>query len=85
MINIGTWLLGPTTMVPLLTRTESCSFPEQSDIIMTNLLSQFGLTRDGQDAAGAQHMSNQQSDDEGYTQMRNAIKVSYHACAHPFL
>jgi hypothetical protein len=49
------------------------SYPEQSDIIMTNLMFQFGLARDGQDSArGAR--PNQQSDDEAYARMRESIK-----------
>jgi hypothetical protein len=49
------------------------SYPEQNDIIMTNLMFQFGLTRDGQDSArGAR--PNQQGDDEAYARMRESIK-----------
>jgi ankyrin repeat protein len=49
------------------------SYPEQNDIIMTNLLFQFGLTRDGQDTARGTR-PNQQSDDEAYLQLRESIK-----------
>jgi hypothetical protein len=49
------------------------SYPEQNDIIMTNLLFQFGLTRDGQEASRGSR-PNQQSDDESFLQMRESIK-----------
>jgi ankyrin repeat protein len=47
------------------------SYPEQSDIIMTNLLFQFGLTRDGQDTARGTRPN---QDDEAYLQLRESIK-----------
>ena len=53
--------------------TVMLSYPEQSDIIMTNLLFQFGLTRNGEESAIAGR-SNPQGDDEGFQQMRQSIK-----------
>lgn len=53
--------------------TVMLSYPEQSDIIMTNLLFQFGLTRDGEESTYGGR-PNQQGDDEGFQQMRQSIK-----------
>jgi hypothetical protein len=50
------------------------SFPDQHDIIMTNILTQFGLTRDGEDAAGSKQNG---KGDDGVAQMRDEIKVRY--------
>lgn len=52
------------------------SFPEQNDIIMTNLLCQYSLTRDGEDTGGG----GGGQDDEAQAQMREDIKV--HSCRH---
>lgn len=49
------------------------SYPEQSDIIMTNLLLQFGLTRDGEESARGGR-AGQQGDEEGYARRRESIK-----------
>jgi hypothetical protein len=49
------------------------SFPEQNDIIMTNLLCQYGLTRDGEDTAGG----GGGQDDEAHAQMREDIRVLF--------
>ena len=49
------------------------SYPEQSDIIMTNLLLQFGLTRDGEESARGVRLG-QQGDEEGYARMRESIR-----------
>lgn len=48
-------------------------YPEQNDIILTNLLYQYGLTRDGDDIGNA-HVD-QGNVDEGFTELRSAIKV----------
>lgn len=48
-------------------------YPEQSDVVLTNMLSQFGLTRTGNDTGAT--ASDQQADAEGYTHLRGAIKV----------
>ena len=48
------------------------SYPEQNDIILTNLLNCYGLTRDGQESA----MGNSAGQgDEGVLQMREELKV----------
>eukprot|EP00892_Ulva_mutabilis_P004253 jgi/Ulvmu1/219/UM001_0223.1 len=47
-------------------------YPEQSDIILTNTLMQHGLTRDGDDI-GVKGFD-QHADEEGYVQLRGAIK-----------
>jgi hypothetical protein len=49
------------------------SFPEQNDIIMTNLLCQYGLTRDGEDTTGG----GGGQDDEAHAQMREDIRVLF--------
>lgn len=48
-------------------------YPEQSDIILTNILVQYGLTRDGEDL-GVKGFD-QHADEDGYVQLRGAIKV----------
>lgn len=48
-------------------------YPEQSDVVLTNMLLQFGLTRTGDDMDAT--ASDHQADAEGYTQLRGAIKV----------
>jgi hypothetical protein len=50
------------------------NYREQNDIIMTNLLLQYGLTRDGEDTAGGS-ATMKQKDDEGQIKMREGIKV----------
>jgi hypothetical protein len=46
------------------------SYPEQNDIILTNLLQQYGLSRDGGDAVGAAAQG-----DESMQEMREELKV----------
>jgi hypothetical protein len=53
------------------------SFPDQHDIILTNLLLQYGLTRDGEEAAGATQASR---GEDAAAQMRDEIKVSFSWC-----
>lgn len=55
-------------------------YPEHSDIIHTNMLMQFGLDRNGDDlrTTSTEH----QSDDEGYAQLRGAIKAWTHSLYH---
>lgn len=48
------------------------SYPEQNDIIMTNMLSQYGLTRDGEDTGGGAAV---QGDDEASAKLREDIMV----------
>lgn len=48
------------------------AYPEQNDIIMTNMLSQYGLTRDGEDTGTG---AAAQGDDEASAQMREDIIV----------
>lgn len=50
------------------------NYPEQNDIIMTNVLLQFGLNREGEDTAGGS-ATMKQKDDEGQIKMREAIKA----------
>jgi hypothetical protein len=47
-------------------------YPEHNDIIMTNLLYQYGLIREGSDTGHARAGG---SDEESYAQLRSAIKV----------
>ena len=50
------------------------NYPEQSDVIITSLLYQYGLTRDGEEsdkAAGRKPGG----DDDSYVMLRAAIKV----------
>lgn len=49
-------------------------YPEQSDIILTNLLYQHGLSRDGHDV-GQLTRNVDLSDDEGYAKLRSDIKA----------
>jgi len=49
------------------------NYPEQSDIILTNSLLQYGLTRDGDDI-GVKGFD-QHSDEDAYVQLRVSIKV----------
>lgn len=48
------------------------AYPEQNDIIMTNMLLQYGLTRDGDDTGGG---AATQGEDEASAQMREDIIV----------
>lgn len=49
------------------------AYPEQNDIIMTNMLLQYGLTRDGDDTGGG--AAAQGGEDEASAQMREDIIV----------
>lgn len=48
-------------------------YPEHSDIILTNMLVQFGLDRNGSNLDTT--IVDQQADDDGYAQLRGAIQV----------
>lgn len=50
------------------------AYPEQNDIIMTNMLSQYGLTRDGEDTGGGAAV---QGDDDTSAQLREDIMVCF--------
>lgn len=50
------------------------TYPDQLDILLTSLLLQYGLTRDGEDAGTAQSAQN---DDSSIASMRDAIKVVF--------
>jgi hypothetical protein len=47
------------------------AYPEQNDIIMTNMLLQYGLSRDGDDLGGGAAAT--QGEDEAFAQMREDI------------
>jgi hypothetical protein len=49
------------------------AYPEQNDIIMTNMLLQYGLSRDGDDIGGGAAAA--QGEDEAFAQMREDIIV----------
>lgn len=49
------------------------TYPDQLDILITNVLQLYGLTRDGEDA-GTSHSA---QNDEGAVLMRDAIKVTF--------
>jgi hypothetical protein len=48
-------------------------YPEQIEIILTNLLYQYSLTRDGNDTGGSRHIDI--SGDDGYVKLRSDIKA----------
>jgi hypothetical protein len=48
------------------------AYPEQNDIIMTNMLLQYGLTRDGDDTGGG---AATQGEDDATAQLRGDIIV----------
>lgn len=48
-------------------------YPEQHDIIITNLLQKFDISKDGSDGLSMQQMSLQE--DESHSQLRQLIKV----------
>jgi hypothetical protein len=54
------------------------AYPEQNDIIMTNMLLQYGLSRDGEDIGGGAMAT--QGEDEAFAQMREDIIVRVTAC-----
>jgi hypothetical protein len=56
------------------------AYPEQNDIIMTNMLLQYGLTRDGDDTGGG---GAQQGDDDAAAQMREQIIVRSRSVHQP--
>lgn len=53
-------------------------YPEQSDVLMTNMLLQYCLTRDGEEIRTKGF--DQRADEEGYAQLRAAIQVCYLHC-----
>jgi hypothetical protein len=53
------------------------NYPEQSDVIVTSLLYQYALTRDGEESEG-QGSRKPGGDDESYMMLRSAIKVCCH-------
>lgn len=48
-------------------------YPEQNDVVLSNVLMQYGLTRTGADIAC--NCSDQRVDEEGYQRLRAAIQV----------
>lgn len=56
------------------------NYPEQSDIVMTNMLLQYGLTRDGEEICTKGF--DKRADEEGYAQLRAAIQVRFLLCAN---
>lgn len=56
------------------------NYPEQSDVIITSMLYQYGLTRDGGETEVQQASRKPGGDDEGYVVLRAAIKVC--SCPH---
>lgn len=57
------------------------NYPEQSDLIVTSLLYQYGLTRDGEETE-SQASRKPGGDDESYIMLRSAIKVWCHLNSH---
>eukprot|EP00892_Ulva_mutabilis_P004198 jgi/Ulvmu1/214/UM001_0218.1 len=53
-------------------------YPEHSDVILTNMLMQFGLDRDGSNLGTS--FADQQADDEGYAHLRGAIQQELKRC-----